>query len=494
VSADVSTPALVRRLPARLGAVPAVAVATVLVRLVEIRAGASPEEADYLVIASQWHASGTSLYGNYWADRPPLLITLFGIANFFGGLGALRILGALAAAATVVALASASRRVFGRRAAVWTAVVAAALLVTPMFGAANVNGELLAVPFIALGVRFAVEAVQASDQLRVRGAALGAGVAAASALLVKQDMVDVIVFAAVCWIAAWRTRRITGRGLVDMVGLAFLGSVGTCAVVLLWAMAHGSSPLAIYEATYPFRIHGVSGTQVSHLGNALLLSGVPLLLVAFAVVGIRRSRAQGVVWGLVAMAGWCAFSVLLAGSYGLHALVAAVPVAALAAGAVSLVVPGVTRALVGTVVASALITLAVLVVQPAASPGTVIGEAVARSARPGDTILPAFGDADVLHASGLASPYPYLGNAPSQTLDPGLTLLRGVLASRVAPTWIVIRDSGTVTRLTDAGAMQPILDRYSVVGRVCGRSIYLRNGEGRPALAPSGRCTGLVLP
>ncbi|MCW2754862.1 MAG: hypothetical protein JWQ32_2273 [Marmoricola sp.] len=503
MTAELSTPVRVSRRPARLSAVPTIAVVTVLVRLLEIRAGASPDEGGYLVVASQWHASGTSLYGNYWVDRPPLLITLFSIADFFGGLGALRVLGAIAAAATVLLLASTARRVFGRRAATWTAVVAGALLVTPMYGAVNVNGELLAVPFLALGLRCAVEAVQATDQLRIRGAALGAGVAAVAALLVKQNMADGIVFAAVYWIIAWRTRRITGRRLVDMVGLAFLGSVGTGAVMLLWAMAHGSSPLAIYQATYPFRVQAAhviadtsaqaSGIRLSHLGDAVVLSGVPLVLLAFAAFGVRRSRAPGVVWGLVAMAGWCAFSVLGGGSYWLHYLVESVPAVALAAGATSLVAPRVTRAVAGLVVASSLVAFGLGFVQPVAAPGTVIGDAVGRASRPGDTILSAFGDADILHASGLSSPYPYLWSLPSQTLDPGLTLLRGVLLSPAAPTWIVIRNSGTVTRLTHAGAMQPIRDGYHVVGRICGRSIYLRDGANRPALAPSGRCTGPVL-
>ena len=33
----------------------------------------SPDEGGFLLVASQWEP-GTSLYGHYWVDRPPLLM------------------------------------------------------------------------------------------------------------------------------------------------------------------------------------------------------------------------------------------------------------------------------------------------------------------------------------------------------------------------------------------------------------------------------------
>ena len=44
----------------------------------------SPDEAGFLMKAAQW-AEGTSLYGNFWVDRPPLLIMLFQLAHLAGG-------------------------------------------------------------------------------------------------------------------------------------------------------------------------------------------------------------------------------------------------------------------------------------------------------------------------------------------------------------------------------------------------------------------------
>src|SRR5207244_1601306 len=40
----------------------------------------SPDEAGYLIVGGQW-SPGSSLYGAYWVDRPPLLIALFGLAD-----------------------------------------------------------------------------------------------------------------------------------------------------------------------------------------------------------------------------------------------------------------------------------------------------------------------------------------------------------------------------------------------------------------------------
>ena len=52
----------------------------------------SPDEGGFLLVASQW-SPGTSLYGDYWVDRPPLLIGLFQLADLGGGALALRIIG-----------------------------------------------------------------------------------------------------------------------------------------------------------------------------------------------------------------------------------------------------------------------------------------------------------------------------------------------------------------------------------------------------------------
>ncbi|MCW2785780.1 MAG: hypothetical protein JWP74_2297, partial [Marmoricola sp.] len=100
--------------------VPAIALTAFLLRLPYLGAPAGSDEAGYLTIARQWHGAGPSLYGRYWVDRPPLLITLFQLAG--AGLPAVRLLGALAAAIAVLGIAAAARTAVGQRAAVVSAV------------------------------------------------------------------------------------------------------------------------------------------------------------------------------------------------------------------------------------------------------------------------------------------------------------------------------------------------------------------------------------
>jgi hypothetical protein len=375
-------------------------------------------------------------------------------------------------------------------------------------GAEAVNGELLAAPFIALGLRVAVEAVTADDPLPARGAARGCGLTAVFALLVKQNMADVVVFAAACWLIAWRTGRIRGRTLADLLALAATGVAVGYAVVMLWAAAHGTSPLAAYQATYPFRIHAghvlantpgdAADIRLSHLALAAALSVGPVILLAFVAVGLRRSRHTPAAWAIVVAAAYACVSILAGGSYWLHYLIQAVPVVALAAGGLGATTGRVgrwpARVLVPLTAISAVVAVVASLVAAAPAPGATVGRTLAASARPGDTVLSAFGDADIAYATGMTTPYPYLWSLPSRTLDPEMTLLRGILAGPKAPTWIVVRGEHTQRRLTNAGAWPLIAERYRLVGVVCSRPIYLLRGVGRAPIAQRGRCGGTVLP
>lgn len=143
-------------------------------------------DAGHLLAASQWH-HGTSTYGAYFVDRPPLLMAVFALADLLGGGLALRMIGLLAAA-LAVAIAG---RIGGR----YAAAAAALLVITPSFGTTNVDGELLALPLV-LGGLYALLVAFAPTTERPSRVAAAAGVLAMAAFLVKQDMVDVFVAAA----------------------------------------------------------------------------------------------------------------------------------------------------------------------------------------------------------------------------------------------------------------------------------------------------------
>lgn len=214
---------------------------TVVSRLPLLDLPAWPDEAGFLTVAAGWHLGdvhASSLYGPYWVDRPPVLITLFGLADVLGGLGSLRLLGALAAAVAVLGVASIARSVAGPRAAAWAAVTGAALLSTPFHWSFMVDGELLAAPFVACGIALVVRGgtTEGLRSLLLYGAG---GAAAVAALLTKQNMADVFVF-----VAALVTMRVLSRSVglglaLTHVAAFAAGAVGFGAVVAGWTVAHG---------------------------------------------------------------------------------------------------------------------------------------------------------------------------------------------------------------------------------------------------------------
>src|SRR4051812_44099923 len=179
------------------------ALATVAARLPFVARPLSPDEGGFLMLAAQW-SPGSSLYGDYWVDRPPLLIGLFGLAGHLGGAVGLRALGIVAVGAAVL-LAGAVGRVAAperRWAPTLTAATAAVFLTTPLFGTREVNGELLATPFVLGGLLAVLLALREERRVPVRWAVAGA--LATCAVAVKQNMAEVAVAGLV--VLLWQAR------------------------------------------------------------------------------------------------------------------------------------------------------------------------------------------------------------------------------------------------------------------------------------------------
>ncbi|MCW2746908.1 MAG: hypothetical protein JWP10_50, partial [Nocardioidaceae bacterium] len=139
-----------RVLPARTVGV--AAFVAVVCRLPFLHRALGADEAGFLMVGRQWNGSGTSLYGNYWVDRPPLLVTIFRIAAAWGGMTALRLIGCLAVVLLVWGTAWTAHAIGGVQAGRWAAICAAALCVSPLLGSYAINGELLAAPFVVFGL------------------------------------------------------------------------------------------------------------------------------------------------------------------------------------------------------------------------------------------------------------------------------------------------------------------------------------------------------
>ena len=466
-----------------------VAALAAVARLPFANAPAGADEAGFLQVAHQWAPGGGSLYGHYWVDRPPLLITLYRVADLAGGLVPLRLLGCLAVAATVLLCARAAGTLGGRRAATWAALASAAMLVSPLLGSQEVNGELLSAPFVAAGVAALVQASRSSDRHHALLLSGLAGVAGICALLVKQNVIDVLVFGAVFLFAGARWRTISGAR--DKALAAVAGGLMALGLVMAWTAALGTSPVGVFEAIYPFRLRAAevvaaAGSQYAsgrgvHLAIAFVTSGAALLAASLVVGTARRRPWDAAVLALMATVAYDGVSIAIGGAYWLHYLVEIVVPLAIWAGV--LVSRGALWPRVATLVVTAvsLVALAFTALHPSTSSGQQVGAGIARVARPGDTLTTLYGEPQVNLAAGLPSPYQNLWSLPTKTLDPQLTGLDTVLSGPTAPTWLVVAHGVSSWGLDTVRTQTLISTDYHPVAQVDGQTIYLHDGADRAA-------------
>ena len=437
------------------------------------------DESGFLLIAQQWRP-GHSLYGDYWVDRPPLLIWLFTVADHLGAVhvtaaGAtapgLKVIGAVASG-TSVALAGVLAGLVSpghRSAKITTVLVTAALLSNPLLGMPGVNGELLALPFVLLGLVCAVAAMRRSWGWRTAALAVGAGAAGMAAALVKQNVIDVFVFMLVLVVVSHQqVPRLWGRTAAVMAGAATL--LGT-AIATAWA--RGTSVPGLWDAVVVFRAHAsemidASASSATAERGALLAAAslgsgaAAVLVIAAAVVLARRTILA---WPVLAMTGWEVFAIAMGGSYWLHYLTGILPGLVLL---VAIVRPGPLsrRALRCAVVYTVAAALAVwafhAVIPPQVSPENQVSSYLREHAHPSDELVVGFGDPQIIAASGLHSPYENLWSLPARVRDPHLAGLRSVMAGPSAPQWIVVDGDSLDTWGLEADSAQQYLLRHYV--------------------------------
>jgi hypothetical protein len=446
----------------------------------------SPDEAGYLIVGGQW-GDGSSLYGDYWVDRPPVLVAIFEAADALGGAVPLRLFGAIAALLTVVLSGVLGRMAAPERrsAPLLTAGTAAVCVATPLFGGTVVNGELLGVPFLVAGVLAYVAAAASRAQKPGLALSLAAGAAGAIGALVKQSLVDVFVVLAVLALSSSAARR-------RLPGV-LAGALVTTAIVVAVASARGTAPADLWDAVVTFRIDaarelaGGSGrapARLAGLVGALAASGVPLLVAAFAWKGRGEPSVQGP-WTApdlrVASYVLLTFELLVAflgGSYWLHYLTGLVPGAVLFAASFAQRPAPVTRsigisfALAGL---SSAVALAWVEVHPVDRPEEPAVTYLDRHAHPGDSAVVVLGAANVIRDADLHAPYPYLWSLPARVRDADLGDLDGLLASDGPPTWVVVARASLADWGLDFTRAQALLDAdYDLMTTAGKFTIYRR--------------------
>ncbi|MER7605321.1 hypothetical protein [Nocardioides sp. NPDC127503] len=434
------------------------------------------DESGFLMLAEQWKP-GDSLYGDYWVDRPPLLLWLFTIVGpadaTTSGLVApgLKLLGAVASGMSVVLAGVLASQVSPgtRSARLTTVVLAAALLSSPLLGMTAVTGELLAVPFVLLGLVCAVTGMRRSWGWRTAVLAAGAGASGMAAALVKQNFIDVFVFTAVLVaVSHGRVPRLWERAATFTGGAAIM-----LGAALLGAWARGTSVPELWSAVVIFRIEAaqmIDGSASSAtvargvtLAAASLGSGVALVLVvAVAAVLMRGAPLAAPV---LAMTAWELFAIAAGGSYWLHYLTGVVPGLVLL---VAIARPGPRSglALRCAVAYSAAAAIAVwasyALAPPQVTPEGRVSSYLREHARPTDGVVVGFGHPEIIAASGLDSPYENLWSLPARVRDPHLAHLHGVMAGASAPQWVVVHGDTLDTWGLDGDDAQQYLLRHYV--------------------------------
>lgn len=476
-------------------AVLAIAGLAVAARLPFLARPLGPDEGGFLLVAAQW-SPGRSLYGDYWVDRPPLLIDFFTLAHLLGATVALRVLGlglvvaAVLLAARVGALAGGSARL--------GAATAAIFLVNPLLGVHEINGELIAAPLVLAGIVATLEAHHAptSRTGSARSAWLVlAGALGAAALLVKQNELDVLVLLAVGSLTfLGRGSRPAWRVLV----LAAAGAAGLTGLVLAHAASRGTGPLELWDAVVVFRLDAAgvirssaSPATTDRLRNlllALVASGAPFLVLRL----LRRltdrpgAGAPDLRLATLTVLAWESVSVVAGGSYWSHYLINLVPGLVLAVAVTTSRThrgrrPGRFPPTLAFALVSCLVSIAVLLTRPDLTRADPVVGWLQQHTRPGDTAVVAFGHPDYLAAAGLSSPYSELWSLPVRVRDPALSEFTAVLAGASRPDWVVTNRTGSLQGWgIDASRAQLVFEaRYRLVAQLGERRIYLDRTDER---------------
>lgn len=478
----------------------AAAAIAVLGRLPFVGRAPGPDESGFLLVGAQWNGAGSSLYGNYFVDRPPLLVSIFRCAASLGGITALRLIGCLAVLLIVLGCAHAATLISGQQAGRWTAVTAAALCLSPLLGGYDVNGEMLAAPFVIGGIIAVVRAIRADDSTVATRWAVLAGAAGVSAILVKQNFADVAVFGAVAMTLSALRADISWRRFQVLGIAAAVGGAVALAVVSAWTVVHGTSLRGVFDAMYPFRVHAGQAIAAGGGGHAsarlvglvaVAVSSMIIPLMALAVIAVTpRRRRDPLSSSVLVLLAFETASVLVGGNFWHHYLIGLIVPVSLAAGWLAVEGRRLVRPVIALAVASSVIAWVGSFAVPPGSDDHAAGAAVGQSSQPTDTIINLYGHADVVEASGLSSPYEHLWSLPVKTLDPHLTELDAVLSGPEAPTWLLTGRSVRSWGLTTASTASIIRRDYREVDTICGRTVYLRDAIDRPAPRPVTDCRG----
>ena len=471
-------------------------------RLPGLMATPSSDEAGFLMVARSWAPDADSLYGPYWVDRPPVLLAAYRWTDaLFGELGP-RLLALLLAAVLVAAVHLLATRLTSPGAARVATVVTVALLADPDLSAWTAKGEVLGTPLVALSWLFLVRALDTGSSR----AALVAGVCAMTACGFKQSLVGGLVFAVVLLGASLVSGRLPPERVARAGGRFAMGAALPVLACLAWIAVSPATIAAGWYQVVGFRADA-SAVLAASDSRAPVERGHDLIwlfvlcgmapLAALGVASVRRwfSRWPALSLALLATTVVDLAGVVVSGSYWHAYLVPLIPdVALLAALAASCAPPfrsltrfGATLAVIATMTAYVGFAEDRLI-SPTPSGPWQAGHAISLVSGRDDTIVSLYGNAELVEASGLPSPYRHLWSLPMRTLDPDQDELRALLSGPEAPTWVVVVLPLNSWHIDDSWQLRKlIMSTYRLLTSPCGPDIYVRRDTVR--LRPWLNCT-----
>lgn len=456
------------------------------------------DEAGLLMVVRHWAPGSAELYGDYWVDRPPLLLAYFWVADLLPGEVGVRLLGCLVAAVLAGSAVAGGHLLGGRETAWWAGLVGAFLGSSYVIAGHLMNGMVQAAALTMASCALTIAATRGTPgPLRLHGLCLAAGVVGMAAVLVKQNFVEGLVFGCVVLLASWLTGELRGSQVAAALASGAAGAAAVGAATLGWAVAAGVDPRDLWFAVYEFRTLATDvlattdrpgpPRRLASLTAAFLVSGLALvlvLLVAGARTIAQERSARRYLAGAFALAAVGVLGVVLGGSWWRHYLVQLVPTATLVT---ALLVPWTgwcSRAMRGVAaviaVSAAVGTVSGALVEAVPPEQVRVGRYLAEAAEPGDTGLVTWGQAETLFYAGLTSPYRHLWSLPTRTLDPQLTELLHVMEGPRPPTWVVRWNAFSSWGLDEQGRLVDVIkERYRLVAEPCGRWVFLLDGEER---------------
>ncbi len=479
-------------------------VGVVLVRATFVPRPLRNDEGGYLLIARQWHTGGEFLYGDYFVDRPPLLMLIFKVASLTEWDQAIRVVAIPFVLLFVLAGWRAGSLLAGRAGGRWAAVVAAGLMCSPGLATEQADGELFGAALVMLAIALALSAWKAGSLTRRLWWAGAAGVAAAAAPLIKQNLLEGALFlAGLVVFGSWGQGATARRRAVVMAPAALLGALLACAPVWLWLTwariepAHAWRDLVAFRGDALAAIWSSSPDASIRRAALLLVLGIvtgllPIVIAWF--LGARRCLPYGsperrtistlLLFGLAAIAA--------GGSYWPPYLLQLAPASVLAAGAMAPMASvagswmrGVSRVVVSAAALGTVVTLVAYATVPSVWSSQSIGEWLADSRAPQDPGFVAYGLASVLETADMPSPYPHLWSVPMRTFDPAQARLRATLAGPRAPSWIVQVTGLNAWDIDDGSRLRELIhDRYHIVAEICGHRVWLRQDLTRELPVP----------